>query len=140
MTALEAECDHVALMLAERGEGLYDLTGTSMLGVAQMKLRDVGRAQLRLQEGMRSQTAAKGHSPLVDVVGSGRSLEDSTDLADRRRSSVDGVLIVLCPVSLIIFAVDADITSHLLQGLRRSWSARTAVAVVAAVLGLGCLL
>jgi hypothetical protein len=31
-------------MLAERGEGLYDLTGTSMLGVAQMKLRHVRRA------------------------------------------------------------------------------------------------
>ena len=138
MTALEAECDHVALMLAERGEGLYDLTGTSMLGVAHMKLYHVCRTQLKLSACI--QAAARGDSPLVDVVGSGRSLEDSTDLADRRRSSVDGVLIVLCPVSLIIFAVDADITSHLLQGLRRSWSARTAVTIVTAVLGLGCLL
>ena len=44
ITAREAECDHVALMLAERGEGLYDLTGTSMLGAAQMKLRRICRA------------------------------------------------------------------------------------------------
>ena len=53
---------------------------------------------------------------------------------------MDRVLVVLCAMSLIIFAVDTDISSHLLQSLRWSWGARTAVAIVAAVLGLGCLL